>query len=1213
MLPTIDRSIARSAGLSDSAIAEFSLGMQKMPGVLAQLGFKELRPGQKDVVKTVMLGYDCVGILPTAAGKTATYVIPALCMGWRTIIISPLLALMADQEAAMQRMGVKAARLTSDVSPAQAQSVLNDWACGNLQIMLVSPERVSNPAWRSVVMQFPPDFVAMDECFVGDVELLTEDGFVRFDQLKDGTRCAQVDPDTQELSYVLPSKFIRRHYAGDMVRIRSEKGVDLEVTPGHDLLRYRKDGSWNKVQAGKAKFNHSWRFLGAPTQKVGRDELTPEERLQVAYQADGNRHSKTFAAFSFSKERKIIRFLKLMEAGGFEWTESKDNDPRNRRRFLVRRTAHLSKTMRGSIDLRALSSKGCRALVDEAIAWDGSEISDGLGYFSCTVESNTDFFQEACVLAGLRSRKTKQVDDRKASYKDVHRLFIRLGEPWIDTQNFTSETTPFSGKVYCVEVPTGCIVVRRAGKPVVIGNCHTFSQWADTFRSGYKFAGDFIREVNPKVVLALTATCPPEMEAEIRAGLSIQGARRVFYYPTRDNLKLHTLDLKSPTAFAPWVANNCPGSTIVYCATRKNVEEMCADIQRYVRDREVVFYHGGITSPAVKKDAQDRWQYSDDTIMVATNAFGMGIDKALPLDTLVLTPAGWVRNGDLVVGDSVVGSTGKATVVTHIHDRGVVAACDVTFDDGTIIPCSLDHVWAVRTPKEKYRGNGFASKRTADLKDCLRDNAGNNLQFVPVVGPVEFDGNEALPLAPYLLGLLLGDGGTSSGHAVRFHKDDSFLHDRILELMPAGGELVKYESCNYGLVYKDARKNPVLEALRFLKLAGLSAADKFVPDDFLWTSAANRLALLRGLMDTDGGVSGGGGVGAVFCTASPKLRDAVTFLARSLGGVPSWRKLANGDYWQVYLMLPNSVNPFLTPVKASLLKRRTKYEPTRCIVKIEDTAPTHMRCITVAAEDGLYVTEGFVVTHNSNVRSVVHYDLPGTLSALIQEAGRAGRDGEISHCWAYYNQKAISTQRYFIRIGNPTEDDIRSVLEQFRKMEDTDGTIHANRILVAQKADVDAAMMGAIMTFMYGERLVEEVKDSSKPARLRWAEAIPSFTPAEAQTRDAIHMVSRESGGWLEFDIEQLSQELNLKPATVGSRLTSMSAKGLFTYVRQDSRKPIRIIGNPDHVDFSRINKKAAEAREKLDEVIAYCDVPDEDKHAYLGRTMKTNEPPPVA
>ncbi len=570
MLPTtLDRSIARPSELPASALLDYVAGVQKLPGLLARLGWPDLRPGQKEVVQSVMMGYDTIGILPTAAGKTGTYVVPAVCMGWRTIVISPLLALMADQEASMQRMGIAAARITSDNEPAHA-SILSDWASGKIQIMLVSPERVSNPEWRSVVMQFPPDFIAMDEA-------------------------------------------------------------------------------------------------------------------------------------------------------------------------------------------------------------------------------------------------------------------------------------------------------------------HTFSNWADTFRAGFKFAGDFIREVNPKVVLALSATMPEEMESEVRAGLGIQNARRVFHFPRRKNLQLYTLNLKSPTHFASWVANNCLASTIVYCATRENVETMCEDIQRYVsHGRQVVFYHGGITSPSLKKAAQDAWTYSDDCIIVATNAFGMGIDKP-------------------------------------------------------------------------------------------------------------------------------------------------------------------------------------------------------------------------------------------------------------------------------------------------------------------------------------------------NVRHVIHYDLPGSLSALAQEIGRAGRDGMVATCWAYPNQKSISTQRYFIRIGNPTEQNVRDVLRHFATMKDMTGVIHAQRSVVAQRAKIDLKLMGAIMTFMYGERLVEEVKDCGKPARLKWAAAIPSFTPAEAQTRDALEAVSREVDGWLEFDIEQLAEQLSLKPETVGSRLNSLASKNYVTYVRQDSRKPIRIIGDADQVDFTRLNRKAAEAAGKLDEVVAYCDVPDADKHDYLERTLKTSSPPPTA
>lgn len=894
------RAVARATDQLDDALPAYLAGVLRLPEVLARLGYTQLREGgQKEVVHAVMMSRDVVGILPTAAGKTATYVIPTLCMNWRTIVISPLLALMADQEANMQAMGVAAARVTSDVDPVSAQAALNDWACGNLQIMLVSPERVSNPAFREAVMGNPPDLVALDEA-------------------------------------------------------------------------------------------------------------------------------------------------------------------------------------------------------------------------------------------------------------------------------------------------------------------HTFSQWADTFRPGFKFAGDFVREVNPRVVLALTATCPAKMEEEIRVGMSIQKAIRVFSDKQRTNLKLHTLDLSSPVHFAPWVAQNCPGSTIVYCATRSNVEDICADLQRYVgHDREVVFYHGGITSPSVKKDAQTRWTASNDAIMVATNAFGMGIDKALPLDAPVLTPTGWVRNGDLAVGDQVIGRNGKPTTVTHVHERGEVASYLVKFDDGNVVKCSGDHVWDLRTPKENYRGKGFTQRTTASIFGHVKDTTGNNLWFLPVMEPADFNGNVDLPLHPYLLGLLLGGGCISSDDSVNFHKDDPFILAKIGELMPEGGRVNSRGRCDHGLVYGKGRKNPVLEVLRSLQLSGTKAQCKFVPDAYLWTTVENRLSLLRGLMDTDGEASGGGGCGAVFCTASPMLRDAVVFLAGSLGGTPSWRKLNNGDYWQVCLMLPNSCNPFLTPVKHDKVKRHTKHkEPTRCVVDVVEDEPTVMRCITVEADDGLYVTEGFVVTHNSGVRNVVHFDLPGDVGAYTQEAGRAGRDGEDSNCWLYKNPKSISTQKYFIRIGNPTEEDIRGALRVMKTMQDMNGVIHAPRHLIAERAMIDRDLMGAVMTFMYGERLVEEVKDSGKPARIKWADAIPSFTPVEVQTRDAIDDVSREVDGWLEFHIEQLAQQLNLKVETVGARLNSIAKKGLITYVRADTRKPIRICGDPDQVDFSRINEKAAEAMSKLEAMIDFCDVPDEDKHDYLTNYM---------
>lgn len=624
MPETIDDEVTRGADLPTDAFDAFTAGMARMPYALATLGFPSLRPGQDRSVRSIMLGRDTITILPTSMGKSACFIVPTLCMNWKAIVIYPLIALMRDQATSMQRKGLAAASISSNETDAHNASVLRDWAAGKLQFMLVSPERFSNPEWAAVVSQFPPDFVAMDECFTPDVEILTEHGFVRFDELKDGVKVAQVDPNTQEMSLVLPDKVIRRHHNGEIVHIKSTRGIDVSVTPNHDLLLYRNSGEWVKRTAEEAKFNHLWAMRGAAGAGSGRDELTPMERLQTAFQADGNTHSKSSAAFSFARQRKIDRFLKLMKDGNFTFNEVKDSK-QNRRRFIVTGVPGLSKRMRDVLDYNQLSADGCRRLIEECVAWDGSEVSERLSYYSSTVKDNADYFQEVCVRAGYRARMTKQVDNRSETFKDVHRLFIRHGEPMVDTQNFKKTSEPYDGMVYCVSVPTGCVVVRRDGKPIVIGNCHTFGAWADTFRPGYKFAGEFIKKVNPKVVAAFSATLPEDIEKEVREGLGIVEAKLVYHYPRRKNLTLQTLFLDRMQDAFNWTAAQCNGPTIVYCSTRKHVENFAYMMGQYT-GRQVNYYHGGM-KPDEKRREQDQFMRSNDAIIFATNAFGMGVDK----------------------------------------------------------------------------------------------------------------------------------------------------------------------------------------------------------------------------------------------------------------------------------------------------------------------------------------------------------------------------------------------------------------------------------------------------------------------------------------------------------------------------------------------------------------------------------------------------------
>ena len=721
-----------------------------------------------------------------------------------------------------------------------------------------------------MVEQFPPDFVAMDECFTGDVEVLTRRGFVRFDHLMDDDETAQIEPDSGAMTYVVPSKVIRRRHSGDVVRIRSDKGIDITTTPNHDLLVYRKDGSWKKRTAGEAKFSHMWTMLGAAREADGRDDITCWERLQTAFQADGNAHSKSSVAFSFVRQRKITRFLQLMDEGGYAFNEVKDSRE-GRRRFIVTGVPGLSKLMRDVVDYGALSKVGCRRLVEEAIAWDGSDISDSLGYYSSIVKDNADYFQEACFRGGYRSRITLQQDDRSPTFSDVHRLFIRLGEPNIDTQGFKKQTMHYDGTVYCVTVPTGCIVVRRDGKPVVVGNCHTFADWADTFRPGYKFAGEFIRRTKPKVVAAFSATLSEEAEQEARNGLGIQGAKLVYHYPRRTNLHPQTLFLDDIRNAAPWVVQNCQGPTIVYSSTRKRVEEYAELIGRYTQ-RSVYFYHGGM-KPADKKYQQDRFMRDPDPIIVATNAFGMGIDKV-------------------------------------------------------------------------------------------------------------------------------------------------------------------------------------------------------------------------------------------------------------------------------------------------------------------------------------------------DVRNVVHFDIPGTLVALAQEMGRAGRDQEDSWCTIIPTPEGIRTRRHFIRCGNPTEREIRSFVKAAATMRaGRDGVVTAKRDEIARKAGIDPFGVQAIMAFCLGENILVHDDAAAKQHRIKFLPDIPSWSKVEAETRTAVVDVGvdQEKDGWLHVNITALADQLDRDPATVMSRLKKMHAAGKIEWVRSSTSKPLRMGVDLDSVDpaaYARLNAKAKDAENDLQKVLTYCDLPDEDKHDFLEKHL---------
>jgi hypothetical protein len=377
-------------------------------------------------------------------------------------------------------------------------------------------------------------------------------------------------------------------------------------------------------------------------------------------------------------------------------------------------------------------------------------------------------------------------------------------------------------------------------------------------------------------------------------------------------------------------------------------------------------------------------------------AWDVGLGKGQPVSTPVLTPLGWRPIGDLAVGDFVIGSSGHPTKVTGVFPRGELDVYRVTFNDGSSTVVDGDHLWSVRSVNHQQRGELFRTKSTLELKDDLSWGRGRSAKWrIPTLtGPVQFSNaihaSELLRvdgplLDPYLLGVLLGDGSFKyDSVTLCIGKSKSKIPRELRKVLPAEAVLtLRYEkprgeATTYGFIGRRSGmrgSNPVLNGLRALALAGLGSPAKFVPSRYLRAAPRHRLALLQGLMDTDGEFRSKDGH-CEFTSSSRDLSNAVQFLVRSLGGqcseirvrkAPKYRyrgKLKTGlPSHRVSIVMPRGTNPFRA--RGSIYRERRKYGVNRLIKSIEPAGRDDVVCIAVDAADKLYVTENFIVTHNT--------------------------------------------------------------------------------------------------------------------------------------------------------------------------------------------------------------------------------------------------------
>ncbi|MGH9942723.1 MAG: PhoH family protein [Pyrinomonadaceae bacterium] len=385
-------------------------------------------------------------------------------------------------------------------------------------------------------------------------------------------------------------------------------------------------------------------------------------------------------------------------------------------------------------------------------------------------------------------------------------------------------------------------------------------------------------------------------------------------------------------------------------------------------------------------------------IEVAPLAFMRG--RAQPLHSRVLTPTGWRRMGDLHSGDLVIASDGQPTKVLGVFPQGEKLVYRLTMTDGSSTLACAEHLWAVSTMEDKRRGKSARLLETQEMIGNFRRHHQYRYELPLLSSPVAWPHRE-VPVEPYSLGLLLGDGCITDKTSPSFTTSDVELVSSLkLSLADMNLSFRRKSGIDYVITNPAAGhggiiiRNPLSQALRELELAGTYPATKFVPENYLYNSPEVRLAVLQGLLDTDGGpvTQADRTCRVQYTTVSERLKDDVLFLVRSLGGVAYWRRrkaegrqpgFARGreipyrnDSFVIDIRLPHDLKPFRLARKADIYRQHGGGggRPMRFIRNIESVGVQETQCISVAAADSLYVTDDFILTHNTLADAFVILD-----------------------------------------------------------------------------------------------------------------------------------------------------------------------------------------------------------------------------------------------
>lgn len=362
--------------------------------------------------------------------------------------------------------------------------------------------------------------------------------------------------------------------------------------------------------------------------------------------------------------------------------------------------------------------------------------------------------------------------------------------------------------------------------------------------------------------------------------------------------------------------------------------------------------------------------------------FGGGVlasGKMMPLDTQVLTPNGFVMNGDLNVGDYVSTPFGEPSKILKIFEHKGKDIYRLTTSDGRTAECGLEHLWAIRTTKqlEKFRkdGNKGAHLTVCDTSVLIERLRSGKKSYIPIPDAQEF-GEKKYAIHPYVIGVMIGDGclteSTWKGDtAIYISNTERDIIEKVSALCESTC-VYEHPNCNTKKIYTPMAK----QYKEYCKSIGLNtySYEKFIPEEYLYGSIRQRRDLLAGLFDTDGSVHKQGSYS--FSTTSRRLRDDFVFLCRSLGYVATVSddnrngKYTSGEAFDITIQTDEKIftsrkhedrwKSVYSKEKKFIRKRKHVY-----VTSIEKVRVSDARCILIEDPLHLYIAGDFLTTHNT--------------------------------------------------------------------------------------------------------------------------------------------------------------------------------------------------------------------------------------------------------